>query len=320
MADITLPFRASEGPNKLFDSARKFHAYTTPQALKAVLGLTESATTGVSFDANYPSRYVQIQEALTNLRMQTLLQPSICRPMARTLRIIFSGNLYHALNESKCIPLDITAELDNIVTLKEHTLCVHAVSGSRYSFDINDIAAYRIDDSFTYASRSECDSQTPTKNTLDYLMESIDWKLQLPYGLNAFLTMRASTTSTGTKKTDAFRDLVEQYYLYLLQLMKPSDTLVSRRVQVVPAYEPATPTADYPTVFIDGTLPFDNLIELDTKYLVINKIDGLPFIVKRSDIAGYRVQEVKDRIILSTSTRKPVLSSSVSTLIQKPIK
>lgn len=309
MADIIIPSSSSPRARKTFDSSHAFQTCTTLQSLTTIASLTDPATASTPHaHADYPSRHVQLEEALTNLRMQTQLMPVIQRPVARVIRIMFKGNLYHALDEHKRMPLDIEKDISDVVQLCNGTLRVQALNGLPYAFDMRDISAYRIDESYTYNSRSAFDSAPPPLHSLSHLLNQLDRALQLPQGVNALLAQRNRTTKSG-RRTDFMRDLIDQYVAYLAKQQRPANTITSRRIQLIPSYKAVTPTFSYPSAFLSDLSEPQSLITQDGDYLVIEKTDGFPFVIKRSALRGYRVQDIRESLLPGAKSRPPTVTT-----------
>lgn len=276
----------SRGSNDLLQD---FHASLMPYIIRRVDNCTTVVHSKV-VTAAYPLRYMQVQEALNALRLQSQPFDEDRQRTARTVSIVLSGNLYHALMCQQRITIDPRKDVDDVVFTDEDYLSVIALSGHRYVFDIDGVAAWRVDDSWSYTDDGDDDEE----RTVGHILDDLDMALQMPQGLNACLSQRQTYVGVSPQ-TDTVDDSVLTALLneYRSALIEMGNEVSARRVQITPV-ETSITGCEGPCAFIDPDTDLDDCITLDDTYLRVTKIDDLPFVVRRDALKKYQVQHIRN--------------------------
>lgn len=267
-----------------------FHASLMPYVIRCADRCSE-VVVQKTIPVGYPLRYTQIQEAVNALRQQSQPFNGDRQRTARTVSIMLTGNLYHSPMCQQRLMVDMREDLNDVVYLDADFLHVVALSGHHYQFDIDQVAAWRVDDSWSYIADGA------EERTLGHILNDIDMELQMPQGLKDCLSRRtfymASTEEHGHGGEDcALTDLFDEYRS-LLSEETPVGEVNGLRVQVMPASKNVMGWGG-PCAFLDPDTALDDSITFEGDYLHITKIDGLPFVVRCDTITGYQVQHVRN--------------------------
>lgn len=267
-----------------------FHASLTPYVVRWADQCSEIVIPKI-IPVGYPLRYTQIQEAVNALRQQSQPFDDDRQCTARTVSVVLKGNLYHAPTCQQRLMIDTREDVDDVVYLDEDFLNVMALSGHHYQFNIDEIAAWRVDDSWSYIDDGI------EERSLGHILNDIDMELQMPHGLKDCLdhrTFHMGNPKEHERQDSALTDLFDEYRSQLSDEV-PKGEVSGLRIQITPASENVFRWGG-PCAFLDPEVELKDSIMLEGNYLHITKVDGLPFVVRRDAITGYQVQHVRNAI------------------------
>lgn len=269
------------------DLLQYFHASLTPYIIRRVDNCT-TILPARPFTAAYPLRYAQVQEALNALRWQSRPFSGKRQRTARTVTLIMAGNLYHGQTCHSRIQIDPREALNNVLFIEDSMLNVLGVNGYHYVFALDELDAWRVDDSWTYI-----DDGTGQR-TLGHILNDVDMALQMPEGFDACLAQRQVYMNPRNHPASQSKltALLNEYRNELVRVETQSE-VHGCRVQVMPTQKAVTGN-EGPCAFIDANAKREDCIKLDENYLRVNKIDGLPFVVRRDAINHYQVQNTRN--------------------------
>lgn len=279
----TVPTRASN------DVLQDFHASLTPYIIRRADNCTTVMHSKVP-TAAYPLRYAQVQEALNALRLQSCPFGGERQRTARTVSVVMAGNLYHALTTHCRIHIDPRQTLDDVLFIDDDTLNIISVSGFQHVFALAQLDAWRVDDSWTYIDEGT------EERTLGHILNDIDVALQMPQGFDACLAQRQSyvgTRPSAQNSTECRLTALLDEYRTKLNEVEVAGYVAGRRVQIVPKDKSVT-GCEGPCAFIDPDAALNDCIVLDDDYLRVNKIDGLPLIIRHGAINRYQIQDIRN--------------------------
>lgn len=270
------------------DLLQDFHASLTPYIIRRVDYCTKIIHSKVVMPA-YPFRYMQVQEAINALRLKSQPFSGNRKRTARTVSIIWNDNLYHSPLCLQRIMIDPREDVDDVVFSDEDFLTIVALGGHHYQFDIDDITGWRVDDSWEYMD------DNAEERTLGHVLNDIDMELQMPYGFVACLAQRQEYSGKPASSADSSLTALFEEYRNKLGDIGIKGEVTARRIQLMPV-DPSITGCEGPCAFIDPDADVEHCIALDEHYLRINKIDDLPFVLRRNALQKYQVQNIRNAL------------------------
>lgn len=270
------------------DLLQDFHASLTPYIIHRVDYCTKVIYSKVLMPA-YPLRYMQIQEAINALRLKSQPFSGSRKRTARTVSVIWNDNLYHSPMCQQRIMIDPREDVDDVVFSDEDFLTIVSLGGHCYQFYIDDIAGWRVDDSWEYID------EEAEERTLGHILNDIDMELQMPHGFTSCLAQRQEYVGKAASSSDSSLTALFEEYRNTLSDVVTAGEVTARRIQFMPVDSSIT-GCEGPCAFIDPDADLEDCIALDESFLRVNKIDDLPFVIHRSALQKYQVQDIRNAL------------------------